>query len=57
MSIAVKTQHVHEYKRTLQKVPLRNGHGVISGLDILKHRVCGCGKVETYDVVRAKAYV
>lgn len=51
--IANKTGHVHKYiaKKSI-KIPLAAGRK--TAVDLIKQRVCKCGKTQAYDLERLK---
>jgi hypothetical protein len=49
------SEHEHVWEPAEMVIPVRNAGGRISGKDKLKQRKCGCGVVQTYDLVRLMA--
>lgn len=59
--IASKAEHLHKFEKTAtQKVMLYKGTnnsngGSVTGTDLIKMRVCKCGKAQAYDLERTLA--
>jgi hypothetical protein len=49
--IAQKQSHVHKFDKPSTKKVLLNS-GLKTAIDIIKLRVCSCGKTEAYDLER-----